>query len=95
MKFKLPKNISLMGRLGRLFFALIILYFAYSQRSWILFAVSLFVMFESLMSWCVLYHILGINKCPIKKESNRFKEILCVIPHKRALLQVHCSPLPA
>ncbi|MBM3207484.1 MAG: DUF2892 domain-containing protein [Chlamydiae bacterium] len=68
MKLSLPKNIGPKGRLWRFLVALVVIYFAYVEKSWVLLFVSLFIMFESIMSWCVVYHILGINHCPIKKR---------------------------
>lgn len=41
---------------------------AYWKMSWILLIIGLFVLFESFMSWCVVYQILGKNSCPIKKK---------------------------
>ena len=64
----LKKNIGLPGRLIRLAIAIGLLVMAYLKGSWILLAASLFVFFEALKSWCVLYQILGINSCPIDKE---------------------------
>lgn len=68
MKYKLPKNIGLAGRLLRFTIALALLVFAYIEMSWVALAASLFVFFEALMSWCVVYHFLGINRCPVKKK---------------------------
>lgn len=68
MKFKLPKNIDSTGRLIRFVIGILLLLFAYWKMSWIALILALFVLFESLMSWCVVYQILGKNSCPIKKK---------------------------
>jgi hypothetical protein len=68
MTFKLPKNIDNTGRWIRCAIGILLLGFAYWKMSWILLILALFVLFESLMSWCVVYHILGKNSCPIKKK---------------------------
>lgn len=39
-------------------------------NSWIIALVALFVLFESMMSWCIVYQILGKNSCPIKNQTN-------------------------
>jgi Protein of unknown function (DUF2892) len=36
--------------------------------SWIALIAGLFTLFEALMSWCVLYQILGKSECPVKKK---------------------------
>ncbi len=65
---KLSPNINTPGRVIRFLFALLLLGLAYWRGSWILLAAAAFVFFESLMSWCVVYQILGKNSCPIKKK---------------------------
>jgi hypothetical protein len=65
---KLQKNIGFWGRCGRACIGFVLLYFAYTQKSWGLLFFSLFTFFESLMSWCVVYQILGINRCPAPKK---------------------------
>ena len=68
LDMKLSKNIDFSGRLIRLVVALFLLAIAYWKGSWILFAAALFVLFESLAGWCVLYQILGKNSCSVKKK---------------------------
>ena len=65
---KLKKNIGTTDRWIRFALAVLLLFYAYWQMSWIAFVCSLFVFFESLMSWCVLYQILGKNSCPVKRK---------------------------
>lgn len=60
----MKKNIGKTDRLIRLAIAIALLAYAYWQSSWIAFFVSLFVFFEALMSWCILYQLLGKNSCP-------------------------------
>lgn len=59
------KNIDTQGRIIRTIMALLLLAFAIWQKSWIALLLSLFVFFESYMSWCVVYQLLGKNSCPI------------------------------
>ncbi len=65
---KFSKNIGTADRVFRFLIALLLLALAYWKSSWILFASSLFVFFESFMSWCILYQILGKSSCPVKKK---------------------------
>lgn len=64
----MKKNIGTSGRLLRFAIALALLFFAYQNRSWILIAASLFVFYEALASWCIIYQFLGINSCPTQKK---------------------------
>lgn len=64
----MKKNIGTEDRLLRLALAVLILLFSWWQASWIAFAASLFVFYEALAGWCVLYQILGKNSCPIDKR---------------------------
>ena len=63
-----PKNLGLSGKVLRGLIALLLLWFAYLNQSWVLLLMACFVAFESLMSWCVVFHLLGINQCPINKK---------------------------
>jgi hypothetical protein len=60
------RNINRADRLLRLAIALLLLGLAYWQWSWLLLAASLFVFFEALFSWCILYQLLGKSSCPRK-----------------------------
>ncbi|KAF3361859.1 Uncharacterized protein PHSC3_001626 [Chlamydiales bacterium STE3] len=62
----LTKNLSRNGRILRLAIASILLTYAIWQSSWIALIFALFTLFETFMSWCVLYQILGINECPVE-----------------------------
>ncbi len=66
--FKLRKNINTTGRLLRLSVGILLLMYAYWQRSWIALVFAIFTLFEALMSWCVVYQILGIRSCRVKKK---------------------------
>jgi hypothetical protein len=61
------KNIDTAGRVFRLLAGLFLLGYAYYQMSWIALAFGLFVLFESFMSWCIVYHFLGKSSCSTKK----------------------------
>lgn len=62
----MKKNIGKPDRLLRLIVGIILLGCAYWKMSWILLILALFTLFEALMSWCILYQILGKNSCPRK-----------------------------
>ncbi len=63
-----PKNLDHKGRWIRGVLGILLLGSAYWTMSWILLGVALFVLFESFMSWCLFYQMLGINSCPIKPK---------------------------
>lgn len=60
----IKKNIGTPGRLFRLAISAALLLFAYLNWSWLLALAGLFVLYESLAGWCILYHFLGKNSCP-------------------------------
>lgn len=60
----LQKNINTTGRILRLSLGILLLAYAYWQTSWVALAFSLFTFFEALMSWCIIYQILGKKSCP-------------------------------
>ena len=64
----MKQNIGKSGRIVRLLFALILLALAYLYWSWPLLLASLFVFYESLAGWCVVYHFLGKNSCTNPKN---------------------------
>ena len=68
MKIKIPKNIDTTGRWIRFALGVLLLIYAYWQWSRIASIFALFVLFESLMSWCIVYQLLGKNSRPIKKK---------------------------
>jgi hypothetical protein len=65
---KCSKNIGTADRVIRLIIALILLGLAYWKASWILLLIGLFVLFEALVGWCVVYHFLGKSSCVVKKK---------------------------
>lgn len=65
---KLKKNLNASGRIVRLLIAIALFAYALWKMSWIAFLAALFVLFESIMSWCVIYQLLGKSSCPIKKK---------------------------
>jgi Protein of unknown function (DUF2892) len=68
MRFKLPKNIDTSGRLLRFSIGILLLGYAYWKMSWVALVFAGFIFFEAFMSWCIVYQILGINSCPMKKK---------------------------
>lgn len=64
----MKKNIGTTDRIIRLILALIIFTFAFLNKNWILAIAGLFVLYEALSSWCVLYAIIGRNTCPVNKR---------------------------
>lgn len=65
---KLQKNIGTWGRWGRFAIGLLLLWLSHVEQSFVLLFFALFAFFESLMSWCVVYQLLGINRCPINSK---------------------------
>jgi ABC-type uncharacterized transport system permease subunit len=63
------KNIGTPGRLLRFAIACLLLIFAIWQKSWIALILSLFTFIEVSLSWCIVYHLLGKNSCPL--DSNK------------------------
>ena len=63
-----PKNISTADRVIRLLIGFVLLGLAIFQMSVILLIIALFCFFEASMSWCVMYQLLGINTCRLKKK---------------------------
>lgn len=59
----MKKNIGAKDRLLRFFIGLGLLFLAIYLGSWIIFALSLFVFYEAIAGWCLLYQILGKNSC--------------------------------
>jgi hypothetical protein len=64
---KIEKNINFTGRLLRLLVGMALLLYALWNMSGIALLLSLFVFFEYVMSWCVIYQILGKKSCDIRK----------------------------
>jgi hypothetical protein len=59
----MKKNIGPKDRRLRFTIALLLFGAAYWKMSWILFAAGLFVLFEAVFSWCIVYQLLGKNSC--------------------------------
>jgi len=68
MKPELKKNIGTPDRLIRLTIGLLLLGYAFWKMSWVVLIFALFALFESFMSWCIVYQLLGKNSCPLKKK---------------------------
>ncbi|MBS3904475.1 MAG: DUF2892 domain-containing protein [Simkania sp.] len=68
MSLKLPRNIDTSGRVIRLSIGILVLGYACWKMSWIALILALFIFFEALTSWCIVYHIFGIHNCPTKKK---------------------------
>lgn len=62
------QNIGTQGRVFRLIAAVLLLLYAIWEKSWIALIVSLFIFFEALKGWCIIYQLLGKNSCPIDKK---------------------------
>jgi hypothetical protein len=67
----IPKNINTQGRVIRFCIGILLLIYAYLEMSWIALGFALFTFFESLMSWCVFYQLIGKNSCPVKKRPRK------------------------
>lgn len=67
----LKKNIGTEGRLLRFAIACILLLVAVWYKSWILLIFAIFTFFEAIMSWCVMYQLLGRNSCPIEQKNKK------------------------
>ncbi len=61
----MKKNIGTTDRILRLVLAILILWGAYHERSWIFLLLGLFVFYEAIASWCIVYALLGKNSCPL------------------------------
>lgn len=64
----MTSNLNRSDRVLRFIIALLLLTYAGWQNSRIALTLSLFIFFEVYMNWCVIYQLLGINHCPIKKK---------------------------
>jgi hypothetical protein len=67
-KMKFSKNIGSRDRWIRFVIAVVLLALSIWTMSWILLLCAIFTFFESFMSWCILYQILGKSSCPIKRS---------------------------
>ncbi len=64
------KNIDFSGRIFRIAIAVALLIYAVWMNSWVALIFSAFTFFESFMSWCVFYQLIGKNSCPIEKNKD-------------------------
>lgn len=62
------KNIGKRDRLIRLTIAILLLLFAWWEKSWIALGFGLFTLYEAVASWCILYQLFGKNSCPIDQD---------------------------
>ena len=65
-----PKNLNTFGRFLRLAFAVLLFVYAMYAKSILAFLGALFVLFEVVMSWCVVLHFLGKTSCSIDNKKN-------------------------
>lgn len=63
---KLEKNLNKTGRLIRFGFALVLFMASIYYKNLTLLFAAAFVLIEALFSWCIVYQLLGINKCKLK-----------------------------
>ncbi len=69
----MQKNIGAKDRIIRFIIANFLFAVAIWQNSWIIGFLALFVLYESLASWCLFYQLFGKNSCSIKKnDKNKF-----------------------
>lgn len=64
--FRPKENLGLFDRILRLTIGVLLLIYGYFHPLAIPF--GLFAIYEGLNSWCVLYQLMGINTCPIKRK---------------------------
>lgn len=64
----MKKNIGTEDRIFRGVIAALLLAAAWYYWSLILLLVGIFVAYEALASWCVMYQLLGKNSCPLDKR---------------------------
>jgi hypothetical protein len=65
---KCSRNIGTLDRMIRLGVALLLFILAFLRSSWGLYGVGVFVLFEAVIGWCILYQILGKSSCPTSKS---------------------------
>ncbi len=68
MKNWFPKNLNSAGRVARSIIAILFMILFFWKKNYIYLIISLFIFFEVYMSWCIVFHLLGINQCKIKKR---------------------------
>jgi hypothetical protein len=65
----MEKNLNGLDRAIRFGLAGVLFFFAWWASSWVIALVGVFVFYEALASWCVLYSLFGINRCALSKKS--------------------------
>lgn len=68
------KNIGKKDRFLRLGLSALVFLFAWWQSSWILLFIAIFVLYESIAGWCLIYQLIGKNSCPIQKDNNQSEQ---------------------
>ncbi len=72
----MKKNINTKGRIIRFCFALVCLVLAWWWHSWLALGVALFTFYEAAASWCVYYHLIGKNECPLASNAGTTTNLL-------------------
>lgn len=67
----MKKNLGTFDRIVRLIFGLLLLLYAWWQVSWIALIFALFTFYEAFASWCIIYQLLGINRCPLNQNKKK------------------------
>jgi hypothetical protein len=67
----MKKNIGIADRLWRLGLGVLFLFLSWWYASWVAFAIALFMFYQAMTSWCVLYQLVGKNSCPIDRDRDK------------------------
>ena len=67
----MKKNMGKRDRFLRLGISVLLFGVCFWHFSWIIFALGLFTLFESIFSWCVLFQVLGKSSCPLENNKKR------------------------
>jgi hypothetical protein len=67
----MQKNIGALDRLIRLLVACVLLLIAWWKGSGLILLFSLFTFYEALVSWCLLYQLIGKNSCPLDSRKDK------------------------
>lgn len=68
------KNLDRTGRIIRFILAIMVLIYSWWASSWLALAAAIFIFYEALAGWCVIYQILGKNSCPIDQNHRQKKD---------------------
>ena len=66
-------NIGTYDRLVRLVIGIVLISLAIVNKSTLMALGGIFSLYEAVSSWCVFYHFLGKNTCPIKNPKSSFE----------------------